>query len=343
MHACSVAKILPDIAVENATKELSIIEQNNYNKQQQHKDFTPVVAADSTAEDIACGNIDYSMYNMNNEIANNYNNTRQIDIPVSTSSQSSDKKFDLIDHLINDARRLVELNDLFSKLSSGRPILNFIPFQPNFNASQFNTPLKSTQSPFNVNSRLPFGFRVHICRTCLEGPIQPLFYPANEQETSQVLHKCRPERIAAIEHIVDKQKHLTELKDFSLRLLNFIITGSAVNRYNYLIALSLSNFQEVVKLPNQEKPALPVSFWYNQEAQVELNLDTEDPQNIHRMYDHWAVRATTQGVTQLTDKEILEFLQLIGGMATFAFFKIKRKGSLRHYFMMLSNTLPPNR
>jgi hypothetical protein len=287
------------------------------------------ITADNSADEISCGNTD-----MNNNISGN--NTIGTYNPESRSVHMKGKKVDVIDDAINDARRLVELKDLCAKLSSNsQPIQNGIPLQPNFNIFHSNIqPLTIT------NSRRTFGFRIYNCERCLESPIVPVFYPEVGQLTNQATHTCRPERLADIEGMHDKQKRVLPLRDYSIECLkkNILSAGSPANRYKYLVALPLSNPpEEFLRLPNSEKPDLPVVLCYSNETHVELDLDREDQGNNDIIANHWASRAITQGLTQLTDSEISQFLQLVG-IATFAFFKVRRRGSSHYYFMILSNS-----
>jgi hypothetical protein len=115
----------------------------------------------------------------------------------------------------------------------------------------------------------------------------------------------------------------------SIQWLKQIITGSPANRYNYLVALPLSNPpEEFLPLSNA---AFPMTC-------IELDRDRKDQDNNDIIYNHWASRAITQGLTQLTNRGISEFLQLVR-TATFAYFKVRRNGSSHYYFMKLSNNL----
>ena len=260
-----------------------------------------------------------------------------------TSLQTRCKKGDLIDKLLNDLCKVIEFKDLCSKLSYSPPIQNFVPLQPNFNIFQLDTALKNMQSPLNTNSKLPFGFRVYTCARCLESPIVPVLYPTKKEAMNEVTHECRPENIAALGHIHNKTKHMIRLRELSLRSLPMLIIESVVNLYNYLVAVALSNPpQEILLLPNPVNADVPISLLYSQEAQVELNLDRENKYNNDALVHHWAARAISQGVTKLEHKEITELIQLIGGVATFAFFKITMNGSCGYYFMMLGNYLHAN-
>lgn len=130
---------------------------------------------------------------------------------------------------------------------------------------------------------------------------------------------------------------MIRLRELSLRSLPMLIIQSVVNLYNYLVAVALSNPpQEILLLPNPVNANVPMSLLYSQETQVELNLDRE---NNDALVHHWAARAILQGATKLEHKEITELIELIGGVATFAFFKITMNGSCGYYFMMLGNYL----
>jgi hypothetical protein len=86
---------------------------------------------------------------------------------------------------------------------------------------------------------------------------------------------------------------------------------------------------------------VPLAFSNFREKHVRLDLDKEEKDgktinaNIGRAR-HWAERAMTDTENELSDEELLEFLQLIN-TATFAFFTIKREGSYHYYFMTLSS------
>jgi hypothetical protein len=128
-----------------------------------------------------------------------------------------------------------------------------------------------------------------------------------DQGMNQAIHRCRPERLAAIGSVFDKRKHVLPLQ-----------------------------------LSNGEIPAFSMVFWHSKEAHIELDMDREHQDNNDIILNHWVSRAITQGLTQLTDKEVSEFLQLVR-TATFAFFKVKRNGSSHYYFMRLSNNLNTGR
>jgi hypothetical protein len=86
---------------------------------------------------------------------------------------------------------------------------------------------------------------------------------------------------------------------------------------------------------------VPLTFSHLREKHVSLDLDKEENDSrtiigaIGRTR-HWAERAMTDTENELSDEELLEFLQLIK-TATFAFFTIKREGSFYYYFMTLSS------
>jgi hypothetical protein len=193
------------------------------------------------------------------------------------------KKVDVIDAAINDARRLVDFKELCDKLSSySQSSQTVMSLQPNFNIFQFNEAL-NIQALNISNSRRPFGFRIYTCERCLESPIDPVFYPDMDQGMNQAIHRCRPERLAAIGSVFDKWKHVLPLQ-----------------------------------LSNGEIPAFSMVFWHSKEAHIELDMDREHQDNNDIILNHWVSRAITQGLTQLTDKEVSEFLQLVR-TATFAF------------------------
>ena len=131
------------------------------------------------------------------------------------------------------------------------------------------------------------------------------------------------------------------MNDISCELLKFGINGSDTNRDNYVICIELSDLPEkVLQLTNPQNPKTPISFWYHKENHIELKLNIEDGNK--NTNHHWAERAIEDGRAKLTDQELSEFLQLVK-TATFAFFKIKRKGDLHCYFMAIRNVLlrPP--
>ena len=135
------------------------------------------------------------------------------------------------------------------------------------------------------------------------------------------------------------------MNDTSCELLKFGIKGSTTNRDNYMICIELSDLpqeEEVLQLTNLQNPKAPISFRYQKEKHIELNLDNEDGKNNNNTNHHWAERAIEERQTKLTEVELSEFLQLVK-TATFAFFRIKRKGVLHCYFMAIRNVLlgPP--
>lgn len=196
------------------------------------------ITADSSADDISCENTGKN----NNIVGIGNNNARGTYSPAYLSMQMKGKKVDVIDVVINDARKLVEFKDLCAKLSSySQSTQTVMSLQPNFNIFQFNEAL-NIQALDISNSRRPFGFRIYTCERCLESPIVPVFYPDMGQGTNQAIHRCRPDRLADIGRILDKREHVLPLKDNSIQLLEQIITGSQANRYNYLVGSSTIKF-----------------------------------------------------------------------------------------------------
>jgi hypothetical protein len=239
---------------------------------------------------------------------------------------------------------MMEFRNLLNKFSSSSQVQNVIPVQSNPDLLRFGGG-EAMQNVFSLhstnNSRRIFGFRIYnTCHLCLEGLVGPVLYPDIKLTTDEMVHHCKPERIATIGCMLDNERHSFEyirLKDNAFQRLREFVAAS---HFNHLIPIPLSNPPEgVLKLTNPESRNSILTFWYSQEAHVELNLDSEEQNNNwndNNICHHWAVRALEQGPIELRDNEVLQFLEMTG-KATFAFFKIKRKCSVNFFFMLLSN------
>jgi len=260
--------------------------------------------------------------------------------------EEASKKRDPISESLEFGRKLVEwlsqfveLKNLSNHLLSTRP-----NFTDQLSVLQPQQLLQRTQY-INTNFTPPFGFRVYLCYKCLTNSLHRVLYPANKEGTlTEDIHECNPQTLAANEHRQNKSDIIKKLNDTSCELLKYGINGSTTNRDNYVICIELSYLSEeeekVLQLTNPRNPKTSISFWYHKEKHIELDLDIEDGNN--NTNHHWAERAIEDGRAKLTDQELSEFLQLVK-TATFAFFKIKRKGDLHCYFMAITNVLlsPP--
>jgi hypothetical protein len=238
-------------------------------------------------------------------------------------------------------RLYAELKNLSNQLWSTTP--NFTD-----QLSLLQQPQQLLQMTQYINSNLtpPFGFRVYSCYRCLTNSLHRVLYPTNKEgTTTEDIHECNPQTLGANEYRQNKNDFIKKLNDTSWELLKHGINGSTTGRDNYVICIELSDLpqeEEVLQLTNPQNPKTPISFWYQKEKCIELNLDNEDGKNNNNTNHHWAERAIVDGQTKLTDQELSEFLQLVK-TATFAFFRIKRKGVLHCYFMAIRNVLlrPP--
>jgi hypothetical protein len=258
------------------------------------------------------------------------------------------KKRDPISESLEFARKWVEWLRLYAELKNlSNQLWSTTPtFTDQLSVLQPQQLLQKTQYT-NSNFTSPFGFRVYSCYRCLTNSLHRVFYPTNKEGTTiEDRHECNPHIITANEHRQNKSDIIKKLNDTSCELLKYGINGSTTNRDNYVICIELSDIpeeeeKEVLQLTNQQNPKTPISFWYQKEKCIKLNLDNEDGK-YNNTNPHWAERAIEDGQTKLTDQELSEFLQLVK-TATFALFKIKRKGDLHCYFMAITNVLlgPP--
>ena len=252
--------------------------------------------------------------------------------PITESLEVSRKRVEWL-HIV------VELKNLSNQLWSTTP---------NFKDQLSVAQQQLQQSQYiNTNFTLPFEFRVCSCHKCLTDNLHRVLYPTNKEETRiEDRHECNPHTLAANEFRENESDFIKKLNDTSWKLLKFGINGSSTtNRDNYLICTELSDLpqeEEVFQLTNPQNPNAPISFWYQKEKHIELNLDNEEDVKQNNTNPHWAERAIEEGQTKLTDQELSDYLQLVK-TATFAFFRIKRKGVLQCYFMAIRNVLlgPP--
>jgi hypothetical protein len=257
---------------------------------------------------------------------------------------------DIIDNSIRFGKKLLEFkNNVHLLQSTSQLQSNNLPMATNVN---FIKQKQASEVDYHEyrdrhKARKIFGFRVCICNSCQDCIPVPLFYPGKYDEATadnEFFHQCGPEDQLVSLTILDK----TNVPGFILsnrrELLKQVFLGSAQNSWKYLMAIPLSNPPEKensIKLNNPDNPHVPLTFSNFREKHVRLDLDKEENDNktingnIGRAR-HWAERAMTDTEIELSDEELLEFLQLTK-TATFAFFTIKRKGSYYYYFMTLSN------
>ncbi len=296
--------------------DMMMILQNNNNNNNQHLNYQ---------------NYPHSFSAERRKIEEREETPRKID-PISESLEFARKWVEWL-------RLVVECKNLSNQLHSTTP-----NFTDQLSVAQQQV-LQKTQH-INSNFTPPFGFRVYSCYKCLTNSLHRVLYPSNnEVRTIEDRHECNPHIIAANEYKQSKSDITKKLNDTSCELLKFGIKGLTANRDNYVICIELSDQpqeEEVLQLTNPQNPKTPISFWYQKEKCIELNLDNEDKKNNNNTNHHWAERAIEEGQTKLTDYELSEFLQLVK-TATFAFFKIKRKGDSHCYFMAIRNVLlgPP--
>ena len=258
---------------------------------------------------------------------------------------------DIIDNPIRFGKKLLEVKNLVQR-SQPTPQLqsNNLPIATNLNfirckqASQVDYPEYKDRHKI----RKIFGFRVCICNSCQDCIPVPVFYPGRYDGAAtddEFFHECGPEDQLVSLTILDKNNLPTFVRsNLPELLLKQVLLGSAQNSWKYLMAIPLSNPPEkenIIKLNNPDNPQVPLAFSNFREKHVKLDLDQEEKDsktinaNIGRAR-HWAERAMTDTENELSDEELLEFLQLIN-TATFAFFTIKREGSYHYYFMTSSN------
>jgi hypothetical protein len=178
---------------------------------------------------------------------------------------------------------------------------------------------------------------MHFCPQCLALTMNPVRYPEKEKEITNdvILHSCQTEHVIAANAIRFQQYddfHNSAL-EFVMKSLSALSTGS----FNHLVAIPLFDYpEEILKLTNPVNPAIPISFLFSKEKHVEIDLDRVDQNNYNNNNSHFLTRVLSKQQTELTNEELLEFLKLVK-TATFAFFKVKTKGSWHYYFMTLRN------
>jgi hypothetical protein len=168
-----------------------------------------------------------------------------------------------------------------------------------------------------------------------------LFHPGKDDEATTdnegidhgFIHQCGPKDHLVGLTILDK----TNIPDFMRsnlpELFKQVIIGSTQKKLEILIAIPLSNppEKENIRLNNPENPQVQLTFSNLREKHVRLDLDREkkiDSKTINGNIDRHDTgqRAMTDTENELSDEELLEFLQLIN-TATFAFFTIERERS----------------
>ncbi len=95
-------------------------------------------------------------------------------------------------------------------------------------------------------------------------------------------------------------------------------------------------------LNNFEKPDITIRIWYSKESRVELNLETLHKDVYDYSNSHWLARVIAQRIVRLSNNEISQFLETVG-TATYGFFKIRLKGSVYNFFLILNNVLNAER
>jgi hypothetical protein len=287
---------------------------------------------------------------------NNYDLNQRQTQPFSVEQrkiegEETSKKRDPITESLEFARKWVEWLRLYAELKNlSNQLWSTTPnFTDQLSLLQQPQQLLQTTQYINSNFTSPFGFRVYSCYKCLTNSLHRVLYPTNKEgTTTEDIHECNPQTLHANEYRQNKSDFIKKLNDTSWELLKHGINGSTTNRDNYVICIELSDLpqeeenEKVLQLTNPQNPKAPISFWYQKEKHIELNLDIEDGKNNNNTNHHWAERAIVDGQTKLTAEELSEFLQLVK-TATFAFFRIKRKGVLHCYFMAIRNVLlgPP--
>ena len=130
-------------------------------------------------------------------------------------------------------------------------------------------------------------------------------------------------------YIINKIESETEKLDPVDKALTIVRKG--VEFKNLLEELSATK-------PKQQQQINPSTEYYNFRGTpfyVPSN-DRVDQNNYNNNISHFLTKAISKQQTELTNEELLEFLKLVK-TATFAFFKVKTKGSWHYYFMTLRN------
>jgi hypothetical protein len=174
---------------------------------------------------------------------------------------------------------------------------------------------------------------------CLDTSLNPVFYPVNEEGTAEQMpiHMCKTGDLARSRNLLCKNKLRDINNKMLLKSLENKLYASPLKHYKYLVAvpLKVNSLPEglgglILNMPNPENPKIPMSFSYSDERHIELDMSKD----FHVGID----RAISNGCTELSKEEILQFLELVG-TATFVFIKVETKGFVRQYFMLLSNTI----
>lgn len=188
-----------------------------------------------------------------------------------------------------------------------------------------------------------FGFRIHSCCRCMITTLAAVFYGNNGQEeiTKEMIHVCKPSNIIPNENRPNRNKLMTLANDSQLERLKNVIYASPTRRYKHLIAIRAFNREQMIKIINPLNPKLSVSFSFANEVHIEIDLvdeDSADQTNNNTSKYFGISRAIANGHTELSDIEVLDFLHLTR-KGTFAFFDIKKKGYVSHFFIALCSFL----
>lgn len=167
-----------------------------------------------------------------------------------------------------------------------------------------------------------------------------VFYDNNDQGeiANEMIHVCNPSDITANENRPNRNKLMTLANDIQLERLKSVIYASPKHRYKHLVAVRAFNREKVIKITNPLNPKLSISFSFAKEVHIELDEDSanQSDNNISKCFGIY--RAIANGHTELSDIEVWDFLQLTR-KGTFAFFDIKKKGHVSHFFIALSSFL----
>lgn len=277
--------------------------------------------------------------NQNNHDTSEYSHNSEL-------RRISNQDEDIMDDSIRFGKKLLEFKNHVQFLQSTSPLQsNNLPIATNLDFIRRKQASQVECHEYNNQHKIRkvFGFRVCICNSCQACIPVPVFYPGkHSQATTEFSHQCGPQDPLVSLTILDKTNLPRFIRSNLPELLKQVLIGSAQNSWKYLIAIPLSNPPEkenIIKLNNPENPQVPLTFSNFREKHLRLDLDKEENKAINGNLGrarHWAERAMTDTENELSDEELLEFLQLIN-TATFAFFTIKREGSYHYYFMTLSN------
>lgn len=272
-----------------------------------------------------------TFFNFNSNIANNYG--RQI----------HKEREDPIDKANALGRKLLEHKNILQLLSgngigSGNPG----PSLPNVicSAKDIST---SVQAYIYEKLTKAFGYRFEFCDVCLVLNMHPVCYPDNRVDETDtiVTHICTPEHIIAANKIRSNGKnHSPSFNNLALEFVKTSLIKLPTNSFNHLTCISLDHQPEkgIIKLTNPLNSTMPLIFSTSKEGIIQIDLDPHD-KDAYNQDNRWLTNAISKGTIRLSDNELLQFLTLVR-TATFAFFKVRIKESLNHYFMKLSgNTL----